>query len=776
VSLVLESAIVLADGRIVRTLFTARPAPDHHGFPDWMPGATEGLRLTLSNGAECSAIGILSEDYNLWAVDPEPVKDPQSRIPPGQYFFRFTIADARGVDVHVSDLAGTWGSNQYATVVKPEQAILFKWQARIPEGHTGRIYASTIPGDEEGTAESLRLLRGGIPPGTRELRVKDLEFEDRERAPDMLRSWIVYWLVPEDKTVTFDEPIRASAPADLVRDEHGNRTAASSSFAVENRSMVDADGWTSTRFARSPDGVEIHVSSTRGNDENPGTAERPKRTLAAAWSSLPERSGSVVRLLRGDTFPLDKPLAGRFGPPNQRHTPLILEDYWHDGGMGAEDPATRPVIRCEGCAFWIWHPGYTREFDNILVRRVTIQEGAVMEKGATTWLVQARNILFSDVLFDNTNFTPQSVPGFSSYHITLHRSIVRDNNSTGGHVSGVFVQGVQQFLLSQCVIDRNGYANKEYTRRTIFDHNVYLQNRTVEAVAWGCWITRGGSFSIQARGGGVIAYSIFSRNNCGGTFSRHSGWYHRCVWLDIENIGQGGLGPHFGHAVVAADSNHVCLEFSIAAHRDRERGQTIIIGFNNKFPLRTKRYAVLRHCLVVDADQAVALVGDPPSVGASITRNVFVNDGTSGQGIYMIRLSSGGDLKWLRCDENVYYAASKLIARVVGGNRAGTLNAAQWRRLGQDGRSLILSEPPRIANASYAMKDYTAARHGPTTEDGVLEMLRNRPPGVWSSEFDARHAYHAFVAAYRALGLPRAGDGPFDFRGPLGEEAGRPAS
>jgi hypothetical protein len=773
VSLGLESARVLADGRILRTLFTVRPAPDRHGFPDWMPGFREGLRLTLSNGAECAPLGVLSESYNLWRVDAEPVSDPNSRIPPGQYFFRLTIADANGVDIYVSDLAGVWGSHEYAYVVKPEQALRFKWQTRIPEGYTGRIYANTIPGDQEGTAESLRLLRDKIPSGTTELRVADMNFADRERAPDSLRSWMVYWLVPEIGTVTFDESIRASGPAGLVRDEHGNRTALFNDVAVENLSMVDSDGWTSTRFQRSPEGVELYVSSTHGDDRNPGTRAQPKKTLGAAWSALPARSGSVVRLLRGDTFPIGKSLSARAGLPGQRRTPLILEDYWEKYGGLSRDPGTRPVVRCEGCDFWTWHLGATRELENILVRRVTIQEGAVMQKAAVNWHGMGRNIVFSDVLFDNATFAPQSLQGFSSFYVTLHRSIVRDNNSTGAHVSGVYAQGVQQLLLSQCVIDRNGYASRDYSHRTMFDHNIYLQNGTVESVTWGCWITRGGCHAIQARGGGVIAYSILARNQAGGTITRHSGWYHRCVWLDIESTKIGGLGPDFGQPVVESDSNHVCLEFSILAHRDQERARTVQIGFRNKFPERTRRYGVVRHCLVVDADQAVALGANPPSVAAWITRNVFINDGPSGNPLYGLGLSSGNDLKWLKCDENVYYAASKLIARQRVGNANKDFSPAAWRQLGQDGHSIVLTRAPRLANSEFGLSDYTAAQHGPTTDEAMLEMLRNRPPGVWWELFDARRAYEAFAAAYRAAELPTLGRGPLDYYGPSGESSDR---
>ena len=44
----------------------------------------------------------------------------------------------------------------------------------------------------------------------------------------------------------------------------------------------------------------IYISSSTGNDDNPGTMQAPRRTIASLTKE--ERSGSTILLRRGDTF------------------------------------------------------------------------------------------------------------------------------------------------------------------------------------------------------------------------------------------------------------------------------------------------------------------------------------------------------------------------------------------------------------------------------------------------------------------------------------------
>jgi parallel beta-helix repeat protein len=69
----------------------------------------------------------------------------------------------------------------------------------------------------------------------------------------------------------------------------------------------------------------VYVSTT-GSDRNPGTIDRPFRTVTAAVRSLPPEGGGNV-LLRGGTYVLDKPIRISGNEGGNAASPLVISNY-----------------------------------------------------------------------------------------------------------------------------------------------------------------------------------------------------------------------------------------------------------------------------------------------------------------------------------------------------------------------------------------------------------------------------------------------------------------
>ncbi|MEP0761504.1 MAG: right-handed parallel beta-helix repeat-containing protein [Chloroflexota bacterium] len=101
--------------------------------------------------------------------------------------------------------------------------------------------------------------------------------------------------------------------------------------------------------------------------------------------------------------------------------------------------------------------------------------------------------------------------------IRLRRNIVVDaysRNNNEGHSQGLFASGVHGLTIEGNVFDHNGWR-PGVSKRTIFNHNLYIQNDNTKVVVRDNLITRGASHGLQLRPGGTVVRNTFWRNAIG---------------------------------------------------------------------------------------------------------------------------------------------------------------------------------------------------------------------------------------------------------------------
>src|SRR5439155_17699985 len=97
---------------------------------------------------------------------------------------------------------------------------------------------------------------------------------------------------------------------------------------------------------------------------------------------------------------------------------------------------------------------------------------------------------------------------FQGNHVglKLRRSVIADAYATTtAHAEGIYVEGVNDCLIEECVFDHNGWlAGVAGAAPDIYRHNIYIQGNNTNVAIRGNIIARGGSHGLQARSGGEV--------------------------------------------------------------------------------------------------------------------------------------------------------------------------------------------------------------------------------------------------------------------------------
>jgi hypothetical protein len=764
-TLAFKDAEILEDGRVLRVRHATLPdlSDQGGGVPDWMPGEAAGLQVTLSTGGgamEC--LGVHNQDWTLPPAGLAKVTDAASTIPAGNYFFRFAFLDGSGNVVGVGGLSGAFDSHTPYFSVAAGQRVDLYLPTAVPTGHTARVYATTAGGQPWVQSCVLK----DVAAGTTTIAVRSVTPLDPAESVPTCRVWASMWLVPVAKRVAYGDTLTFTMPASALTDGT-HTTAAVSGGAITNYSIVDADGFCTYDWGSSGSGKTVYVSYSRGDDAYTGlTPTQPKKTIQGAFALLPTNSHSNVRLLRGDTWPMTGSAGLRAGVAGDRTKPMVIDDYWDDS-FGS-DPGTRPVIDGSGLAgdtTWGFSAnlGFATDAGVMILRRLKLI------RGGFTLLVRTDGMYVVDCEFQNGTFSPFGENAYPIKRAAMIRCVTHDNNpaSAGERKSGIYGYFYHRLLLSDAIFDRNGWAPNDY--RDVYSHNVYLQNYGVETVVRGAWVSRGGFVGIQVRGGGVMAYSVFSKNGQAGFVAGSGGWMKKLVSLQSDDTTTTGTGLGFElNNSTGRRGQSVVGEFLIVANATGRQPFGValragkIAGFGNNveapynLALRNSTFLATGHALIVSGSRAVR--------GATIERNVFAGDpaDTSERLAYNVVLSdaTNTDLSWLTTRNNVVampqVASIKPIYLQRGASSTGTrLTVAEWQALGQDAGTIDRGATvPPVQVSDYVLANYAAAK-GLGNEAGFYAAIRDRLPGVWPAWLDVETAaWPAFAAAYTPTDLP----------------------
>ncbi len=590
---------------------------------------------------------------------------------------------------------------------------------------------------------------------------------------DSTLTWTTSFLVadPTQVLVYGADPLTLSGAAGLFDDGSGNQTAALNAAPVVNRSLVDADGFTTDQFQRGNGGVTLYVSSTYGNDargfnqaQNPAT---PLRSLQLAFNMLRDSGqngrGAAIRLLRGDIFTGDAKMTVS---GQDRDHPFVLEDYWQSYGDGRADPKSRPIIRSnmklyqnDGLSAEYGASG-TSTMDHVVIRRLQFDiigrsNSDTAGTGLKVWMA-GTNWTVDDSVFDDfrsgIGIADTSKARISDF--TILRSIVTDSHYNGvgpeinnAHSQGLYGTKVDNLLISQSTFDRNGRTTSNYGGRNIYSHNIYIQSDSGLATIWGNMIRGGGSHGVQMRSGGILAYNYMARNAIASFIAYPGGsTTHNIVELaeDINTLGRG-----FGVSLIGDNINPVpagVLEYNILVNEVGKQPRALYTDQGKNGILN----GLVRNNTLVNAGYIYSDSQLAPNTGHSL--RVELNLVISGSDPALYASPTSGSDDWYDSDRNLLYANNpdSTFAYVKGGN-VGWNNWLQQT----DTELSSIRVAPRLVSPYAGIAGYLSN----STETSIVNQFRERRPNIWSSTFDALAIYRYFATAYRPTNLSSpAGD------------------
>ncbi|MEM7576796.1 MAG: right-handed parallel beta-helix repeat-containing protein [Planctomycetota bacterium] len=297
-----------------------------------------------------------------------------------------------------------------------------------------------------------------------------------------------------------------------------------------------------------PEARRIHVANA-GDDANDGlTPESPVQTLARGLRIMRTGYGDQLLLRAGDTF------EGGIG-------------QWRWSGRDAQHPALlgvygegdRPRVVTYGEGF-LTAPAHAKisfvAFQGLHVFPARRTPGHPLfdsddlpyREGGLWWMARGEYITLDDckiVGFQN-NVVFQTNRIGELRNIAVRRCIIADSFShwdgkIGGHSTGLFAMGVDGLLVQDSVFDHNGWAPRDAgiagTKRTKFNHNLYLEQTSRNLTVRNNVITRGSSYGLQLRPGGEATGNLIARNAMGLYFAWHPS---RIVGnVVVESVDQG---------------------------------------------------------------------------------------------------------------------------------------------------------------------------------------------------------------------------------------------
>ncbi len=303
---------------------------------------------------------------------------------------------------------------------------------------------------------------------------------------------------------------------------------------------LDANGW--SIITPSSDSRLIYVSAA-GNDStaqtyttaqvgadprSPSISVNAYKTLSAAYAQMRAGYPDWVIFRRGDTFTDSITFGGNtkggrnaserwlftyYGASGNR--PLLTAANWDFYGSSAHIALVGLDVhyrrRDPTSTFWV---NFTSEFKVIFSAAINSSAG---------------NILLEDCVFRNgqENLVIQGISSGSRLpNVDVRRCAVWDANDGTGTTAhddrsqGIYGAWLQDLVIEECFFDRNGWnQNSNGTLagkgRSIYSHNIYLQNGSRNTTIRDNIISRASANGLQARAGNYVDNNLLILNAVG---------------------------------------------------------------------------------------------------------------------------------------------------------------------------------------------------------------------------------------------------------------------
>lgn len=209
--------------------------------------------------------------------------------------------------------------------------------------------------------------------------------------------------------------------------------------------------------ALSKDSKVYHVSFS-GLDSNPGTKEKPLKTLKACYSKLRDKFPDRCLLERGSTFHGGFPswkISGR-----SAFEPIVI---------GAYGEGFRPVILLDG-GYWL-HKSTSKTCSNIFISDIEVRGKSPGVGYTFRWIDGGQDIIIQNSRFEG-GFIVQHWRHENPKDWKLRYVEVHDAWSPGGRISGIYTSNVHGLVIEDSFFDHNGWGPKGTA--TMYNHNMYL--------------------------------------------------------------------------------------------------------------------------------------------------------------------------------------------------------------------------------------------------------------------------------------------------------------
>ena len=496
------------------------------------------------------------------------------------------------------------------------------------------------------------------------------------------------------------------------------------------------DGWTELKPSR--DSEEIYVSSSTGDNRNSGLSPaQAKRTLAAGARLLRDRKPDWLYLRRGDTWEESFPDWKKSGRSTTE--PMVVSSY----GPSEERPqlltGTGSAVRItKGLVEDVAFTGFSATPHKY--------DGANGKPIGVFIYNQGRRILFEDCLVRGykDNFVVQGTPSLTQEDIRIRRCVIVDAYSTtDAHAQGIFAIHCDGVLLEENVFDHNGHrADVSGASPTIFNHNIYFQDRNANMVARGNIIARASSHGAQFRSGGEVSDNLFLENAInllvGSSYKNNADGVAATVVGNVvlggRDIGNHALGRgiHFQNISGGVAKNNIVAHNVLGTWAQATFFDGQVVGV---------RDFVFEDNIIYDWDTGVHLATNKLA-NLTIKNNQFQDHGRN----TLVKNNNGNSATGIEWSGNQYYSTGSRSSWFSDGSRRFSIDS--WKRRVSATRSV--AKQVRYPKPERTIKDYdrSSPQPGVGTLASFMEEARKQSKSNWRPKYTGAESIKYFRANF----------------------------